>query len=454
MLPKGSGALKALKPLSKGSSLSRFKDYKAENPEGRWPTGLTPEARPFRSSWWHADKNYSVPYTIYNVPNNSEAYFKWPTLKKFMPSLNPRPWRSIKAGGSVGDRLETVVPGPTRDARLERQHALMGYMYNDLGVLVYDGPTEAQLQKIGDVLEEIVRHEGRLQIRAWHSSTKKVRFDKWNVYRLSVDESRHIDPLWRERGFLLPSGLDELTDLALQKWREDWKAGREAEGSDGRLPVRFVEDTKELWLLKNEDGMGLINDTINGPRISSVDAYVATGLSWKRICVNIELHTVGTKRFLGCANFVFGLNIDNDILKQRLEEVKELNHTSLDTAESLMQARKEEQRVLRHSLQNIYNDEAPASIEKHEHVVIDMTRKLWRLERLIWGQRQEIMRKEAQEKKMIEWKRQRELRKSMKAQLKADAKRLESVEKLQDVKEAEPQSEDDVAKDVHDEKST
>lgn len=47
--------------------------------------------------------------------------------------------------------------------------------------------------------------------------------------------------------------------MALQKWREDWKAGREAEGSDGRLPVRYVEDTKELWLLKNKDGMGLIN---------------------------------------------------------------------------------------------------------------------------------------------------------------------------------------------------
>lgn len=111
-----------------------------------------------------------------------------------------------------------------------------------------------------------------------------------------------------------------------------------------------------------------------------------------------------------------------------------MDHTSLDTAESLMQARKEEQRVLRHTLQKIYNDEAPASINKHEHIVIDMTKKLWRLERLIWGQRQEIMRKEAQEKKMIEWKRQKELRKSMKAQLKAelkaDAERLESIERL------------------------
>jgi hypothetical protein len=62
-----------------------------------------------------------------------------------------------------------------------------------------------------------------------------------------------------QRGFLLPSGLDELTDTAVQKWRDDWKAGREAEGRDGRLPIGFVKDTKEMWLLKNKDGMGLVN---------------------------------------------------------------------------------------------------------------------------------------------------------------------------------------------------
>jgi hypothetical protein len=58
---------------------------------------------------------------------------------------------------------------------------------------------------------------------------------------------------------LHPRGLDELTDMAVQKWREAWQAGREAEGRNDRVPVRFIKDSKRLWLLRNKEGMGLIN---------------------------------------------------------------------------------------------------------------------------------------------------------------------------------------------------
>ncbi|GKU03194.1 hypothetical protein FLAG1_05659 [Fusarium langsethiae] len=428
MLPKRLGALHILKPLSKGPSLVRFKNYKADITQDRWPAGLTPEARPYSGTWKHPDRNYYVPFTIYNVPNNSEAYVRWPTLKNFRPTLNPRAWRTVKPGGSNAAKLDTVSPGPTRDARAEKQLALMPYMYHDLGVLIYEGPTEKQLKTIGHMLKRLVKHEGRLQARAWNATLKKVHFDKWNVYRLSVDERNHIDKFLRERGFLLPSGLDELTDTALQKWRDDWKAGREAEGRDGRLPVGFVKDTKEMWLLKNKDGMGLVNETINGPRIASVDAYVATAVLKGRVYVNVELHTVGTKRFLGCASFQFEPSIDHDIRGKRAEEAKEMDNASPD-AESQALKRREERKEVRRDLQNIYNHEAPASIERQEPIVHDMTRKLWRLERLIWKDRVDALRKEMQEKRMLEWKRQKELRKSVKAQAKADVEGIEKPSK-------------------------
>ncbi|KAM0230165.1 hypothetical protein ACHAPO_009532 [Fusarium lateritium] len=453
MLPNRIGSLHILKPLSKGPSLVRFKNYKGDLAEDRWPTGLTPEARPFRSTWRHPDKNYSVPFTVYNVPNNSEAFVRWPTLRDFKPALNPRAWRTVKPGGSVGSKIETVKPGSTRDARLEKQLALMPYMYNDLGVLVYDGPTEKQLQTIGYILKRIVKHEGRLQIRAWHATEKKVRFDKWNVYRLSVNERDHLDRLWKKRGFLLPSGLDELTDMVLNKWRDDWKVRRETEGKDGRLPVRFSKGSKEMWLLSSKDGMGLINETINGPRLTSVDAYVATGIYKSHIHMNIELHAVGTKRFLGCASLRLEPSIDNDVREKRSEEAKEMDNTSPD-AELRMRTRKQERGDVRRNLQKIYYIEAPTSMERQEPIVQDMTKKLWRLERMIWKDREDAMRKEMHEKKRLEWEAQRALRKSIRAQVKADMEGSEMPSEKKEKSEEQSQRDDDVAERLRVEKST
>ncbi|KAM0422275.1 hypothetical protein ACHAPD_000720 [Fusarium lateritium] len=330
----------------------------------------------------------------------------------------------------------------------------MPYMYNDLGVLVYDGPTEKQLQTIGYMLKRIVKHEGRLQIRAWHATEKKVRFDKWNVYRLSVNERDHLDRLWKKRGFLLPSGLDELTDVALNKWRDDWKVRREAEGKGGRLPVRFSKYSKEMWLLNSKDGMGLINETINGPRLTSVDAYVATAVYKSRIHMNIELHAVGTKRFLGCASLLLEPSVDNDVREKRSEEAKEMDNASPDDTKSQMQTRKQEREDVRRNLQKIYYIEAPSSMERQEPIVQDMTRKLWRLERLIWKDREDAMRKEMNEKKRREWEAQKALRKSIRAQVKADMEGNEMPSEKKEKSEEQSQRDDDVAEGLRGEKST
>lgn len=136
---------------------------------------------PIHGTWRHKDKNYTIPITIHNVPNDSDAYTMWPRLKAFMPALHPR-------------ARNTVNPGGGRGASVATQLSLMPYMYNDLGVMVYEGPNAAQVQRIGDILKYIVRHESRVQHREWNVPVhKKVLYDKWNVYRLQVDAKTHID---------------------------------------------------------------------------------------------------------------------------------------------------------------------------------------------------------------------------------------------------------------------
>ncbi|RGP78472.1 hypothetical protein FLONG3_3384 [Fusarium longipes] len=290
-----------------------------------------------------------------------------------MPALNPRAYKTVKPGGEY-------------KIQAEDQLALMPYMYHDLGVLVFEGPTKEQSQIIGDILQKIVKDEGRLQSREWNRPySTKACYDKWNVYRLSVDERLHIDWLLKpeKRGFLHPRGLDELTDMAVQKWREDWQAKREAEGRNGRVPVRFIKDTKKMWLLRNKGSMGLINETINGPRITSVDAYVATTIRRKVIWMNIELHTVGTKRFLGCASFQFEANIDHDLREKRLEQAQQMG-VDPETIGQLTQTNKKQREEVNRKLDKIYSDEAPSSLERQEPIVPDATRKLWKLEKSIW----------------------------------------------------------------------
>jgi hypothetical protein len=100
--------------------------------------------------------------------------------------------------------------------------------------------------------------------------------------------------------------------------------------------------------------------------------------------MNVELHTVGTKRFLGCASFQFEASVDHDLREKRLKEAREMDHVDPDTLARLTKSAKEEREALRRILPKIYSHEAPAAIERQEPIVADVTRKMWNLERKIW----------------------------------------------------------------------
>lgn len=70
----------------------------------------------------------------------------------------------------------------------------MPYMYSDLGVMVFEGLDENQVKVVGDLLNRIVKHEGRLQYCTWADDRDgKISYDKWSIFRLPVNPVTHID---------------------------------------------------------------------------------------------------------------------------------------------------------------------------------------------------------------------------------------------------------------------
>ena len=96
-----------------------------------------------------------------------------------------------------------------------------------------------------------------------------------------------------------------------------------------------------------------------------MDAYVATVVYNNRVLVDVELHTVGTKHFLGCASYKFGTTAD-------AEEIDP------DEPEEFLQKPKPKAKRL-------YRDEAPASIARRHDIPIAVMNKILNLENKVWG---------------------------------------------------------------------
>jgi len=128
-----------------------------------------------------------------------------------------------------------------------------------------------------------------------------------------------------------------------------------------------------------------------------VDAYVATVVYHNRVLVDVELHTVGTKHFLGCASYKFGTTADVDEIDP-------------DEPEAFLQKPKPKAKRL-------YVNEAPASIARRHDVPIAVMNKMWRLEKKVWGKIERTAR--------LEKKREREAIQ--------EARRLERIQSVDDI---------------------
>ncbi|KAJ4263039.1 hypothetical protein NW762_006652 [Fusarium torreyae] len=233
----------------------------------------------------------------------SPAFLKSPTLVRFLPTFQPRRFRSIRLGGNM--------------TNIEAYRLAMRNMYHDLGAMVFKGTDDSQTVEIGNLLAEVVKPQPRLQIHNMlqhaPTATAWVEFDKWNVYRIPVEE-KHLDKsYYPERGFLSEKGLFDLGISAEKMWKDvSHKARKEVD-------LKVYENSTKIQLARDDEseGPGLINasfsspmyirfladtrlkQTINGPRLPHLDAFVATGRDEQYITMHIEFHTVGTMRFVG-----------------------------------------------------------------------------------------------------------------------------------------------------------
>lgn len=179
-------ALKTFRAVSGRPSLTRFlKTAKKTNPgaERVWPTGPAQKWQkiPIRSEYQPCPSEFPIPVSVFVVPNNSTAYIRWPTLKFFQPTLQPRAWKTVKHGGE-------------KPITLGEQIMCLPYLYHDLGVMIYEGPDENQTEIMANIINRVVGHEGRLQYRDWTlPAFVKVPFEKWNVYRMPVDQQAHLE---------------------------------------------------------------------------------------------------------------------------------------------------------------------------------------------------------------------------------------------------------------------
>ncbi|KAF4991429.1 hypothetical protein FGRMN_7832 [Fusarium graminum] len=236
----------------------------------------------------------------------------------------------------------TIRPGEKKPLPLGKQTMCLPYLYHDLGVMIFEGADRNQIAIMADVITKVVGHEPRLQHLDWTLPTPdRKKFKKWSVYRMPIDEK------------MLHGTSDSI-------------------------------------------------HTINGPRRSQVDAYVATATHQDTIVVDIELHTVGTKRFLGSFNVMFrkascGLDANDGKVSDIVTNQGNIKTERTGTPSN--EKRKKFDPEDAAEIRKLHDAFAPNSITRDTTTAPEAMRTLFKLEKKIWMQRLKKMMKDKRERK-------------------------------------------------------
>ncbi|KAF5663198.1 hypothetical protein FHETE_7578 [Fusarium heterosporum] len=276
----------------------------------------------------------------------------------------------------------TIRPGEKKPLPLGKQTMCLPYLYHDLGVMIFEGADKNQIAIMADVINKIVGHEPRLQHLDWTLPTPdRKKFKKWSVYRMPVDEKMLHATNDRINESLSSLGLYRLYEKALKRWEDDWVAAMKAQELPGNIPIEH---------------------TINGPRRSQVDAYVATATHQDTIVVDIELHTVGTKRYLGSFNVMFRkASSGSDTNDGKLSDVVssqgniETERPGTPSNEKREKFNPEDAAEIR----KLHDAFAPNSITRDTTTAPEVMRTVFKLEGKIWMQRLKKMMKDKREQK-------------------------------------------------------
>ncbi|KAI1049032.1 hypothetical protein LB506_004829 [Fusarium annulatum] len=417
MSVRASNALRGSRALFRPPSHAPYRTMIKEEPEQMqkpkgtrttrpWPSGvMLPAAKAARP----IPADPSAKYTIIKIPNTSTAFSEWPTLNKFKPALQPRTSGTIPPGASAGVQA-SVDP--------DMEMAILPYLYNDLGVLIFEGPQWEQVRIMSNILQSVECEECRLPKRDWATGSAlfEVKYDKWNVYRIKLNPRKHIETTYqkgRKKHSITPNGLYSLTNMALEKW--------EADGIGGPVPFETVPGSIEMHIVNHIDGPGLANDTINGLYLPQLHAYVATGMRDSTIYMSIEFHTVGTRRLVGVTNLKLSPTFEIPSAKGTAKEPPQGvdRHTDFDqksaSVEGQMKAgRKGDTYSIKQALQpppthassieslrELYDKLVPSNTHRNSEIYRQAMFKVYKLEFKLWAQRKRNIGKERKDERRI-----------------------------------------------------
>ncbi|KAF5663773.1 hypothetical protein FDENT_13080 [Fusarium denticulatum] len=393
---RASNALRGPRALFRPPSYARYGNMIKEEPEqmqtqkpkGKrttrpWPSGLlVPGARSARP----IPADPSAKYTIIKIPNTSIAFSSWPTLNKFKPALQPRTRGTIPPGAISGIQA-SVDP--------DMEMAILPYLYNDLGVLIFEGPQWEQVRIMANILQSVECEECRLPKRDWTTGNAsfEVKYDKWNVKR-------------GKKCSIKPNGLYDLTNIALENWKAD--------GIGGPVPVEPVPGSINMYIVNHIGGPGLANDTINGSYLPQLHVYVATGIRDSSIYMSIEFHTVGTRRLVGVTNLklspTFEIPSTKDTAEkppQGVDKTTKFDPKFASPEEKIRAGRKGDTYSLKQASQpppthasgietpkELYEKLVPSNTNRNSEIHRRAMFKVYKLEHKLWAQRKRALRKE------------------------------------------------------------
>ncbi|KAF5661062.1 hypothetical protein FCIRC_11988 [Fusarium circinatum] len=415
MSARGHNVLRGSRALFRPLSYARHRDMIKEEPgqtqkpkEKRttrpWPSGvLVPGAKAARM----IPADQSAKCTTIRIPNTSTAFSQWPTLNNFKPALQPRANGTIPPGASNGVQA-------TVDTDMEM--AILPYLYNDLGVLIFEGPQWEQVRIMSNILQSVECEECRLPKRDWttDNTLSEVNYDKWNVYRLKLDPYKHIKTTFqgrRKKRSITPNGLYNLTNAALKKWKAD--------GIGGPVPVETVPGSVKMYIVNHVDGPGLANDTINGSYLPQLHVYVATGIQGNTIYMSIEFHTVGTRRLVGVTYLKLRPAFESSSTKDTTEKPSQGVDRNTDfgqkfasVEEKVEASRKGDTSSLKQASQppptqsrsmeapwELYEKLVPSNARRNSELYRRAMFKVYKLEFKLWAQRRRALKKQRKEER-------------------------------------------------------
>ncbi|KAL7955967.1 hypothetical protein V8C34DRAFT_230027 [Trichoderma compactum] len=295
------------------------------------------------------------------MPRLPPALQVFPTLTRF--AVRPRRLAEVPIGG----------PASSVSAQALQQGAI--HLYHDLGVLVFAGCSVREVNRIADVLREVVALGGQgglvARLDAWEGEVVRRR-------EKGVEEGDVYKALGEKRtGIIKPTALLRLAttrfEEILKEKVPELKAAKDIDLRETQVMVPASPPPR-----------GIINTTVDGHRRVPIESFTTIGVN------RVSGFIIGETRFftVGSSNYVGGARADYMMLKHSGDEDSKDKSANISVTPYWGHGRLKQRRRA--------SDEAQGAI--FDDVVSKVMQPLWDVERSVWATKAEELEKKEKKK--------------------------------------------------------